>query len=189
MASVLTLAEAKQHLQFRDPNAASSDDFELQDFIDAAESRLSLEVGPLQPTTFVEYHTSKWPLYLRQRPVVSITSIVEGSATLSPSSYTLQGQTVSRTFTFESLRPVTVTVTYVAGYSTLPAHLLQATKELVRHLWATQRGTSGAAGARAEMLGGAAPEAGLVGSGHALPTRVLELIDFERRSNLLSGFA
>lgn len=187
--SVLSLTEAKLHLQFRTPYAASDEDVELQEFINASESRLALEVGPLAPVTVVENHTSKWPLFLRQRPVVSVTSVVEAGATLDPSAYTLVGQTLERVFAFMSLREVTVTVTYVAGYTVLPAHIELANKELVRHLWATQRGTSGAAGARAGMLGEGAPDMVTIGSAYALPKRVLELIDFERRSNLLGGFA
>jgi hypothetical protein len=103
-------------------------------------------------------------------PAVSLTSVTPYSGTALTLS-DLYLDTRTGLVTFNNMSPFVAAyydVVYDAGRSTCPADLLFAVKELVRHLWATQR-----AGARggASAEGNAAP-----GAAHLLPYRVAELI-------------
>lgn len=171
--SAVLLSEAKTHLQI----TSDRHDAELQDFIDAAETRLAHEVGPLAPVEVVERHTGPGPLILRQIPVVEVSGVTEQDIAVDAADLDADLNTgiLYRTGSFSTYPRGTV-VTYTAGYETLPADLRQGVLELIRHLWDTQRG-SGPGGARANLLnpdGDPTTAAGL--AAYTLPNRVKELI-------------
>jgi len=111
---------------------------------------------------------------LRRPRALSVTSVVENGATLAGSGYRMRhhGGTVER---ISGSYPATfdigidaVVVTYVSGVTgddlTLAIH---AVKQMLKHLWTTQRGAK-----RAQT--GDEWEAG---SGYSFPRRVMELLD------------
>lgn len=175
--SAVSLTDVKAHLNM----TGSGNDTELQRFIDAAETAIGHRVGPLTPESRVEKHNGgSSVIVLRSPRAVSLTSIAyaDGS-TYSSSDYDLDTDTgvlylaYGGTYSRYPGGQRNVTVAYQAGWSSLPADLVQAVKELVRHLWETQRGA--ATGARP----GFADEdsAALAGSFSSWPIRVRELLE------------
>jgi hypothetical protein len=169
--SVLTLDEAKAHLNIQ----GTTDDAELQTVIDAAEARLSQEVGPLAATEVSRRISGGgWELVLPVTPAMSLVSITPwaGSALTLADLYL---DTVTGLVTFNNPTLFAATyydVVYDAGRLTCPDDLLFAIKELVRHLWETQRGTP--------MTPDDTFDTPSVG--YALPNRVMELIAPHRQS-------
>lgn len=142
MASVLTLSDAREHLSITDPQY----DVKLQATIDAAESALVARVGPLGPTPKTARVTGgSMYLILPDAPVVSLESVTPVGSTVldvdtlhlnSESGYVSMNDSCSY---FGSLR---YDVEYVAGRADCPGDLYEAIKELVRHMWQAQRGSS-----------------------------------------------
>jgi hypothetical protein len=159
--SVLTLALAKSHLNI--PATTVTQDTELQTVIDAAEAGLAKRVGPLTATsTSQRVQGGGDQLILDTLPIVSLTSVTPagGSALTVGELMAAPGGVVEYTAggTFGERW---YDVVYSAGRSTCPDDLLFAVKELVRHLWETQRGGtrrpgSGGSDATANTLIGAA---------------------------------
>ena len=168
--SVLTLAEAKKHLNVTSTN----EDDEIQATIDAAEATIAKRVGPLSATTVTRVVTSDGGrLVLPVTPAISLTSIaaVYGGSTVDVAGLQLDlaaGVVSSYTPSAYSFSPVAYTVTYQAGRTTLPDDLLYAVKELVRHLWRTQRGPT----ARPGQAPGDAPA-----PSYLIPYAVAELLE------------
>lgn len=144
---VIELPEAKDHLHI----TGSDHDSELEGFIAAAESAIARKVGPLVPTVttdtiygFEQRHTysSGVGLLLSTRPVISVTSVTP----LGGSALTLGAQAVddAGVLSWAAGSPLAVgtryTVVYVAGYADVPEDLRMAVKEMLRHLWKSQRG-------------------------------------------------
>ena len=135
--SVLTLAAAKQHLNI----TTAESDAELQDTIDAAEALIAKKCGPLTATvTTSRVRGYSGQLRLPITPVISLTSVtpVQGSA------LDLSGVVVSASgvveFTYSGWFGYGLyDVVYTAGRSSVPDDLLRGVKEMVRHLWSTQR--------------------------------------------------
>lgn len=173
--SVLTLALAKTHLNI--PSATTTYDTELQTFIDTAEAVLAQYCGPLEATAVTErLGGGVDTLVLRTSPVLSLTSVTpyQGSALTLADLYL---DTAAGLVTYNSGAAFTArhyTVVYSAGRSSCPADLLMGVKELVRHLWTTQRG--GATRPGSQPLETAPP-----GAGYLLPYRVQELIAQHRQ--------
>lgn len=169
--TVLTVPEAKKHL-----NITSGDyDDEIQDVIEAAEAAIAERVGPLEPTTYTtRVYGNGGQLLLEHTPVVSLTSITPdyGSALTLTGIYTDQAAGVV-SYTSGGYFPSTAqTVVYTAGRATCPPDLLMAVKELVKHLWTTQRGSS----TRPGMAGGDAYSNTIPGAAFAFPFRVEQLL-------------
>ena len=171
MAAV-TLTEAKAHLNIS--TSSTADDTELAAFIDVAQALVEAEVGPLAATTCTDSFDGGTDLLLLTRgPVVSVTSVKVAGSTASSTSYDVAGQ-----YLRSSAGPFggglgEVVVTYSAGH-TSAAHLQlgrHATLELLRHLWATQRGTMAG---RNPFSGDEAPAS--AGAGWSMPNRVRELL-------------
>lgn len=145
--------------------ADTSQDGELDGFVQAAAALIENVVGPVSPTSYTEVHDGGGPtIFLRRVPVLSVTTITEYVA-LTGYALTLQplGQTTSA-YGYSLDDPLTgvvtrrtssgvmspflggrqaVTVTYVAGRASVPANVRLACLELVREMWsATQRGNS-----------------------------------------------
>jgi hypothetical protein len=115
-------------------------------------------------------------LYLRQAPVVSVTSVTDTGVAVTASTYTLDAPT-GRLF-FGDTRSTgcwtagqeNISVTYVTGppAGVVPAYIRQGLLVLVEHLWATQRG-----GSNLPRKAGAGDEYDTRRS-YTLPRRVLE---------------
>jgi uncharacterized phiE125 gp8 family phage protein len=146
--TVLTLDEIKEHLNITD----STYDDELTGFIEAAEAIIAERVGPLEETTFTStVDSSDGRLILPAKPVISITSIT----LISPARGSALGFSYGATDLHLNRQSGEVTtstgyglvagryeVVYEAGLTVLPASLRLAVKEMVRHLWKSQRGGS-----------------------------------------------
>lgn len=164
--SVLLLADAKAYLNI----ASSTSDAELQTFIDAAEAAIGARCGSLAPavrTSRVAGNGST-TLLLPTCPVASLTAVTpsEGAAVIMGDLHLNTDSGVVTRNDGTGFAARYYDVTYSAGLTSVPGDLLLAVKELVRHLWETQRG----AGVRP----GSQPEA--PGASYAFPYRVRELI-------------
>lgn len=139
--SVLSLEVAKTHLNI--PAMTDVSDDELQDFINAAEAAVERACGPLAPTSITErVKGSRAMLKLRVTPALELTSVtpVGGSALTLSDLYLDQSAGVIEYDTGGSFGSRAYTVVYVAGRDPAPDDLRQGVKELLRHMWKTQRG-------------------------------------------------
>jgi hypothetical protein len=176
--SALLLADAKTHLNM----SASTNDAELQAVIDAAEAVLARRVGPLEPAATTDRVIGLADsLVVRTVPAVSLTSITgpSGSALDLTNIHLEQGSGVITHNLGQYFVERYYTVAYSAGRASCPDDLLLAVKELVRHVWQTQRGSGGRPGS-APVDVSSTP-----GLGYYLPYRVQELI----APHLQPGFA
>lgn len=139
--SVLTLDQAKTHLQLslddHDP------DDELTAFIAATEASLVTAVGPIEPTEVTRRISGgTYTLVLPVSPAIELTTVTPYSGTaLTVGDLYLDPTT--GLVTNNNMSPFVAayyTVVYSAGRATCPPDLLMAVKELLRHLWKTQRG-------------------------------------------------
>lgn len=139
--SAVSLADVKTHLNM----TTTANDTELQRFIDVAETAIGHWVGPLTPTAVTEKLNGGGTSLVLRYPAVSLTSIAYADGTASTlSDYDLDTATGIVYWNFGTAGRFpgssrNVTVTYQAGFTSLPADLVHAVKELVRHLWETQR--------------------------------------------------
>jgi hypothetical protein len=168
--SVLDLASVRTHLNL----VATTYDAELQSVIDAAEAAIGQRVGPLAPTsTTARVRGGGSMLVLPVSPAVSLTSVTPADSTALTLA-DLYLDTGAGLVTYESGATFSArhyTVVYQAGRATCPADLKLAVKELVRHLWTTQRGPTARAGLAAEMTSNSVP-----GAAYAFPFRVEQLL-------------
>ena len=167
--STLTLTEAKQHLNI----TVTTYDAELQTFIDSAEAAIAKRCGPLAATSTTVRVRGGCSLSLPVTPTISLTSVtpVLGSAlTLADLHLEPSGEV---TYNTGAVFPAPwYDVVYSAGRSSVPADLLAAVKELLRHLWTTQRGGSARPGGPvSDALSNTIP-----GSAYTFPIRVEQLI-------------
>lgn len=164
---VLTLDEVTTHLNI----TTSGHDEELYGFIAAAEAAVAARVGPLEPQAV----TSRIPgrrqvLLLPSAPVLSLTSVATSDGAAVDVT-TLMLDSDAGTVEYADGTRFTASrydVTYVAGFDYLPDDLSLGIKELVRHLWSTQRGAAARPGSAVQE-----PQ----GPGYLFPNRVLELLE------------
>ena len=163
--TTLTLADAKSYLGIKE----NVNDAEVPGFIAAAESAIEQRVGPLvvAEQTSVLRGSGTCDLALPVCPVASVTSVTGKSGSTVTVDWVSERAGVLH---FESaLSEDYYTVVYNAGWAasaaSVPVDLLLAVKELVRHLYRTQRGPIPAQGGQ---------EA--VGAAYALPNRVTQLL-------------
>lgn len=144
MAAPPTVADLKTHLDI----TSGGDDAELQDMLDAAVDVVENIVGPISPRPVTETHyaVSGPTLVTRRAPVASVTNLSTrlypglAWADQSVGDYVVDGDTgVIRTATGYMLRG-DVTITYLAGYATVPTAVFLATLIIAANLWETQRG-------------------------------------------------
>lgn len=170
--AVLSLALAKTHLNIA--AATTTYDDELTAFITAAEAVIATRCGPLEATAKTARVRGGSALALPVTPAIELTSVtpVDGTAlTLSD----LYLDTAAGVVTYNSgaaFADRLYTVVYSAGRTTCPADLVLAVKELVRHLWETQRGPSRRPGSTASTETANT----IPGAGYLLPFRVSALI-------------
>jgi hypothetical protein len=167
---IVGLAEVKEHGNI----TTTSHDRELLDFIGTAQQMIEDIVGVTVPRTFTETHyaTPGGYVWLREAPVMSVTSVDEYGAPVDPSLYIADlnagaiGRTDGRSWHADST--TALTTVYRAGRAPIPEGIRWAAKELTIALW---RSTQAQRGGRAR--GTDAPEAP---TGYALPNRVREAL-------------
>jgi hypothetical protein len=178
--ALLPLQDAKDHLNI--PQATTTSDAELQSWIATIETSLeAMTGGPLVNRSITERAELTCDLMLlqvRQRPLVSVTSIVsvpdgatvDISAGLDIDPLANAARTKGG-WAFPAFSPL-VTVTYVAGWGTaVPAAFGNAARLILQHLWDTQHGPA----ARPSMGGDemvSLPEFGFM-----IPSRAAELLE------------
>lgn len=178
--SVLQLQAAKSHLNL---TAGANVDLELQAFIDAAEAAIGRKVGQLEVTTHTERIAGRRnQLEVTHLPLLEVVSITAEPGTALDVE-TLEcdpAGVISSVAGYGRFGAHAYRVVYRAGWldpdddaAELQADLLLAVKELVRHLWSTQRGSGVARpGSRpADTVANTLP-----GAGYALPIRIEQLI-------------
>ena len=177
-AALISLTEAKAHLGGVGP----SDDDELRNFIAAATEVVESKVGPCARRTVTQrVAEGSTQLVLRQRPVLSVTSVTSiwpggpawtTSQLLVDTDAGIVQQTWPWPFWYGPWD-----VAYVAGRAVIPERYLHACKEQLRHLWDTQRGST----PLLAPLGAGGAEEFVSSSGWAfsVPNRVVELLQDE----------
>ncbi|MBB2909321.1 putative phiE125 gp8 family phage protein [Streptosporangium becharense] len=174
MAELVTLAEAKAHLNI--PPSRTADDEEIARFIGALTDPIERHTGIVLPVTVTDRcWGGRRSLLLSRRPVQSITSVtLPGGGTVPGSGYELDGDAGvlhrmagGYTYRWERGR---ITIVYTAGLAAVPAHVRQAALIILGHLWETQRGTMGTARATGD------DEVWDPRFGHSIPRRALELL-------------
>lgn len=177
-ASILSLAEAKAHLSGGPAPAWTIDDDELRNFLAAATEAVESKVGPCVRRTVTQRVTGPCrTIVLNQAPVISVTSVTSVWAG-GPSWNGAQLVTDTDAGTVDTqLGAVPFyygpwDVVHVVGRAVIPERILHASKELLRHLWETQRG---------QLQGGALTPGGetfttSAGWAFSIPNRVLELL-------------
>lgn len=190
--SVLALADAKTHLNI----TGATSDAELQTFIDAAESAIARRIGPLESTsTTARLRGQRAALVVPKLPAGALVSLTPGNGTaldvelleLKPSGVLQYADLVG------SFPAAVYVVEYEVGWGVLeavdpdaeeltytwdgPADILLAVKEMVRHLWATQRAGSEGGTRRPGSQGAPGLANTLPGAAYTLPIRVSQLIE------------
>jgi hypothetical protein len=172
--AIVTLSDAKAQL-----NIAASDtseDVELQGYIDAATAAVETQLGQVvDPRTAVDqldFASGTTAFLLRSAPVIALTSLValDGMQTWDVGLAHVDG--TSGLVRVLSGPPVkgSVLATYQAGYTAVPAHFRLAALIIIQHLWETQRGTMGT------VMGGGDDQGYIAGRGFAIPRRAIELL-------------
>lgn len=167
--SVVSLAEVKTHLNV----AVVTHDAEMQTFIDSAEAAIGERVGPLSSVARTVRVTPAGRTLRVPAPAISLTSVTDADGTaltladlyLNPKPGLVEfndGRTFGSRY---------YTVAYDAGRAACPPDLKFAVKELVRHMWTTQRGPTARAGLASEMASNSVP-----GAAYAFPFRVEQLL-------------
>ncbi|MCF6376902.1 phage gp6-like head-tail connector protein [Nocardioides KLBMP 9356] len=168
--AVLSLASVKSHLNI----TGEQHDTELQAMLDAAVAAIGERVGPLEPVErTVRVRSTGYGLRV-PGPVASITSISDMyETTLTIADLYLDADPGLVSYADGRAVPAGhYLVTYMAGRDPVPADLLLAAKELVRHFWNTQRGPTRRPGsAPSESAANSVP-----GAAYLLPFRVSELL-------------
>jgi hypothetical protein len=171
---IISLADAKAQENI-DSTVA---DEELRPFVEATTAIVERETGKTivrRPVTNELHQLSygKTSLFLRQRPVISVTSIasLDGLTTWSPSNWYVNGDWGQLLWKSGPYLYGDVLVGYVPGMAVIPANYTRAAAIIIQHLWETQRGTMGS-----RRFGGQELDRSLVGMGYAIPNRAKELL-------------
>lgn len=198
--SILSLREAKDHLNISSTNTLS--DEEVRSMSEAATRIIEAYIGPCVPRTVVDrvhvpyqvlrrgYGERNGAMTLSQFPVISITSIVniDPLITFVPTDIDLDKSSGIVRSLSSYFQCGDYTVTYIAGRTILQAEHIQAAKEMLWHLWTSQRGqlsdTQFPTITDAAQFENSANGAGL-GFTPAMPARVRELLKPSR----VPGFA
>jgi hypothetical protein len=146
---IVGLAEAKTFLRI----TGTDDDEQLRDVIESASDiceRYTRKVWRRTTVTAETHSGGVDVIYLRQAPVVSVTTVVDTSVTLAATSYTIDlptGRLFYGDTTFQGWWTPgqdNISVTYVTGPPSgiVPAYIRAGMLELVEHLWSSRRGGS-----------------------------------------------
>lgn len=169
---IVGIGQVRDYLNFQVGD--SSQDQQLQFFSDVA-TDLCERHRPIRRRTFTEKLSGGGPVVLTQSPVISIGSVTEDGTVLSGSDYFVDNRsgllykgTTTAPYSFNP-GVNNVEVTYVAGYTDIPALAQAAVLEQTRHLYMTQRGSR-------PSFNGGSPDP-LPGSAYVLTYRVQQLLD------------
>ena len=192
MADLVALPDVKVALNIPATNTTS--DATLSSLITTASDMIQNRIGPVggSPTFNEWYDGGSTKIVLRHTPIQSITKITEAWA--ATAIYTLNASVLDGTPTDTGSWGYSVdlgagiitrraagfavpfapgvqnvNVQYVAGYATVPSELQEATKLLIQHLFAAQRG-----GSKRPGLGG--DDSGPASDFDAFPSRVEEIL-------------
>lgn len=171
---LISLDDARQHLNLVSRTA----DEELRETILVATYLIEQLIGPVLPTVFTEVHDGGGTVIPLDHRIISIDTVtmypggVVPAATGSNRGYLIDG--VRGLELVSGYTPVVwgarVSVTYTAGVAaTTPPIVRQAARELVRHMWDTQRGPIAPRTLEGEGF--------YPGLSFTLPRRVVELLD------------
>jgi hypothetical protein len=180
--AVLPLQDAKDALNI--PAATTTNDTEIQSYIATIESCLeSYTGGPLVNRAITERSemmSGQTVIPVRQRPLVSVTSIASASGGNIDISAGLDldanAGLIRRKLGLPFYGPFfswlpQVTVVYVAGWGvSVPAAFNTAARIILQHLWSTQRGP-------ALLPMGPEETVTVPGFGYAIPNQAAELLD------------
>ena len=184
-AALLPLQDAKDALNI--PQTTTSSDNEIQQYVATIETSLErMTGGPIINRTCTERAVltgSYTVLEVRQRPLVSVTSIVSvasGAALDISAGLDLDpvAGTIRRKLGYPFYGPYftwlpAMTVTYVAGWGVAaPAAFNTAARIILQNLWETQHGPS----ARPQM-GAGGDMVTMPGWGFAIPNQAAELLE------------
>jgi hypothetical protein len=147
--SIIGLDDAKTFLRI----SGSDDDEQLRDVLEAASDMCERYTRKVwrRTTVTAEIHSGGVDvIYLRQAPVVSVTTVVDTGVTLAATSYTVDlptGRLFYGDTTFQGWWTPgqdNISVTYVTGPPSgiVPAYIRGGMLELVEHLWSSRRGGS-----------------------------------------------
>lgn len=183
--SWIDVEQAKRHLN---KSTLDQDGLnELEDFIRRAEQAVISRVGHVKQLAapIEEHHRHDGGRYLRleRRPVFEVEEISAGGTELSPadldeaapSGWYIDDQRGALLRHTDRFPTGFLKVTYRPGWPAeeIPADLEQATLELLRHMWKTQRGS---VGGRPSPRGDSPDQVAPAGMGYALPNRVEQLL-------------
>ena len=160
---MVSMADAKAHLGI----TSTADDQELRGFLAAATSACEQYTGRvwgrrvLTETPQAAGHTMFTTMAV---PVLSVLEVTDDGAVVTDWTACGTSGVVRRD---AGVWGDTLTVEYVAGAVVIPPHITQGVKEMLRHLWETQRGTK-------RVLPGDDWDPG---QGYSVPRRVAELWD------------
>lgn len=182
---LITLADARASLNLTTANVANDSD--IESYVEAATPVIENIVGPvLVASRTFTFDGGVSTLVVPVR-FTSVTSVVESGVTITD----YVADTVAATITagetggvrdfaygFQNV-VITVSVGTAASVAAVPANIRLATRELVRFWW--QQGRQANIPAFGE-----APESGSVPMGFAVPKRVYELLEPNKR---VAGFA
>ncbi len=182
--AVLPLQDAKDALNI--PQAVTTSDSEIQGYVATIQACLErMTGGPLVNRTVTERSemmSAQTVIPVRQRPLVSVTSVVSASGGAIDISAGLDldvnAGLIRRKLGLPFYGPFfqwlpQVTVTYVAGWGTsVPASFGSAARIIIQNLWETQHGPS----ARPSM-GASTDMVTMPGFGFAIPNQAAQLLE------------
>ena len=176
-ASIISLAEAKNHLSAGPVTTWTGDDDELRNFLQAVTEAVESKVGPcVRRSVTQRVNDACAGMVLNQPPVISVTSVTSvwtGGPSWDPSLLVVDADAGIVTVQLGGVPFYwgPWDVVYVAGRAVVPERFLHGAKELLRHLWETQRGQLAA-----PVLGGGESFTASNGLAFSIPNRVLEML-------------
>ncbi len=176
--SILSLAEGKLHLTGGDISKWTADDDELRNFLQASTEVIESKVGACVRRSVTERITEGPTLVLATRPILSVTSVTSvwaGGPSWTTSQLLVDGDAglVDPQYGAVPFYWGPWDVAEQAGRAVIPERFIHAAKELLRHLWDTQRGQLESGPLSASSGETFTSTAGLTFS---VPYRVLELL-------------
>lgn len=194
--TIVSLDDARTFLRLRATDTA--DDEKIQGLLETATDLLEDVCGRIIPVSFTEWFDGGVGTYVvRHTPLVSVTSMTEYyglvaytlteqplGAQMNAYAFTKDpstGQVVRRTFGGQAAMfpegTKNIVITYKTGYSPIPSSILNAARELVKHLYTATQVPAGGGKARVhDAEDGMTP-----GVTYAVPNFVLDMIPMKYR--------
>ena len=176
-ASILSLAEAKGHLSAGPVTTWTGNDDELRNFLQAVTEAVESKVGPcVRRSVTQRVNDACGGMVLNQAPVISVTSVTSvwtGGPSWAGAQLVLDGDAgiVSVQLGGVPFYWGPWDVVHVIGRAVVKERHIHGAKELLRHLWETQRGQLAA-----PVLGGGESFTASNGLAFSIPNRVLEML-------------